>query len=209
MPPRTPHDPRPLQPRSLITQQQVLDAAVTALIEYGYAGATTVVIQQIAGVTRGRLLHQFPSRDQLLIAAVQHLATARLEANRELPTWPADPARRIDAAVEEMWASYQQGFFWAATEIWLAARYNDDLRQALLPAERTLGEKIRTSTDLMFGAELSKRPGYPATRELINTSMRGVALTYAFDRRPAGADGHLPIWKATAQRALLGASAVH
>ncbi|MET3808673.1 AcrR family transcriptional regulator [Nakamurella sp. UYEF19] len=203
MPPRIPNDPRPLQPRSLVTQQQVLDAAVTALIEHGYAGATTVVIQQLAGVTRGRLLHQFPARDQLLIAAVQHLAIARVEATRERTTWPEDPGSRIDAAIEEMWSTYQQGLFWASTELWLASRYNDDLRQALLPAERLLGEKIRTATDLMFGRELTAREGYTAMRELVNTSMRGVALTYSFDRRKAGTDGHLPIWKATARGRLL------
>ncbi len=203
MPPRTPDDPRPLQPRSLITQQQVLDAAVAALIEHGYTGATTVVIQRLAGVTRGLLLHQFPSRDRLLIAAVQHLAAARVEAIGGQTDWPLDPSRRIDAAVEAMWSTYQQGFFWASTELCLAARYNEDLRLALLPAERALGEKIRTATDLMFGTRLIDRPGYAATRELINTSMRGVALTYAFDRRTASTDGHLRVWQATARDALL------
>jgi AcrR family transcriptional regulator len=184
----------------------VLDAAVTALIEHGYAGATTIAIQRIAGVTRGRLLHQFPARDQLFVAAVQQLATARVEAIGGRADWPEDPARRIDAAVDAIWSTYQQGFFWASTELWLAARYNDDLRLALLPAERALGEKIRTATDLTFGSRLIDRAGHAATRELINTSMRGVALTYAFDRRAASGDSHLPVWKATARDVLLAAS---
>lgn len=194
------------QPRSLVTQARILDAAVEALIEHGYAGASTLRIQQMAQVSRGRLLHQFPSRDHLLIAAVQHLATARVEGTRERTGWPASPAERIDAAVDAMWSTYQQGYFWAATELWLASRYNDELREALLPAERSLGAKVRAATDLMFGEPLNRAAGYPAIRELINTSMRGVAVTYAFDRRHAASDSHLPIWKQLAREALLPGS---
>lgn len=196
--------PRQQQARSLVTQNQILDAAVEALIEHGYAGASTLRIQEMARVSRGRLLHQFPSRDQLLVAAVQHLAVARVEAVHERADWPEQPAARIDAAVDAMWSTYHQGYFWAATELWLAARYNDELRKALLPAERRLGEKVRNATDLLFGEPLNHHPRYPGTRELINTSMRGVAMAYAFDRRRPVDDSHLPLWKALAREALLG-----
>lgn len=194
---------RPLDPRSQATQQRILDAAVRALIDFGYAGASTLRIQEIAAVSRGRLLHQFPSRDQLLVAAVQHLATARFEALGKRTDWPSDPAERIDAAVDTMWASYRQEYFWAAMELWMAARSNSELREALLPAERKLGEKVRLATDHMFGSDLTGRPNYPFIRELINTSMRGVAITYTFDRRPGAGETHVLDWKGQARASLL------
>jgi AcrR family transcriptional regulator len=194
--------PRQTQPRSLVTQNQILDAAVDALVEYGYAGASTLRIQGMANVSRGRLLHQFPSRDQLLIAAVHHLAASRVDDIKKRTNWPSNPAKRIEAAVDAMWDTYQQQYFWAATELWLAARYNEDLREALTPAERLLGQKIRDATDAMFGSPLNQGPNYPWVRELITTSMRGVALTYAFDRRLAARDSHLPVWKKLAHEAL-------
>jgi AcrR family transcriptional regulator len=187
-----------MQARGLITQNRILDAAVQALVEHGYSGASTLRIQQIAGVSRGSLLHQFPSRDVLLVAAVQHLASARFDALGAQAEWPSDPADRARTVVATMWSTYQQDYFWAATELWIAARHNGDLRAALEREERILYRKIRAATDAMFGHPLNRHPDYPQVRELLNTSMRGVALTYTFDRRDATRDPHLSEWQALA-----------
>lgn len=189
---------RPPQARGLITQHRILDAAVRALVDHGYAGASTLRIQRLARVSRGSLLHQFPSRDALLVAAVQHLASARFEALGSRARWPLDPAERVRAVVETLWASYHQDYFWAATELWIAARHNDELRAALEREERVLYREIRAATDSMFGAPVTRHPDYPRIRELLTTSMRGVALTYAFDRRDATRDPHLRSWTAQA-----------
>jgi AcrR family transcriptional regulator len=188
--------------RSRVTQQHILDTAVEVLIEFGYSGASTLKIQERAGVSRGRLLHQYPHRDALLVAAVQHIAEARIAVAREAGDWPADPRERAAAAVDGMWGTYHQGYFWAATELWLAARHNEKLAAALAPRERALGAAIRAATDEMFGPQLSSHPRYPAVRETLNTSMRGVALTYSFEPRDFLADPHLGIWKDLAAREL-------
>jgi hypothetical protein len=86
--------------------------------------------------------------------------------------------------------------------MWTAARTNGGIAAALLPEERRLGAVVRTVVDGMFGVELASRPGYPAVRELLLTSMRGVALTYGFDPRDPAGDPHLAQWKATARRML-------
>lgn len=188
--------------RSKVTQQHILDSAVEVLIELGYSGASTLKIQERAGVTRGRLLHQYPSRDALLVAAVQHIAEARVAATRDLINWPSAHDERADAAVEAMWSTYHQGYFWAATELWLAARHNRSLAEALAPNERALGTAIRAAIDEMFGPDLTARPGYGGLREILNTSMRGVALTYTFEPRDPLTDQHLTIWKSLARREL-------
>jgi len=188
--------------RSRVTQQHILDSAVEVLIEFGYSGASTLKIQERAGVSRGRLLHQYPHRDELLVAAVQHLAEVRMAALHEANEWPDDPPERVAAAVEAMWEMYRQGYFWAATELWLAARNNAKLADALGPRERALGSFIRDMTAGMFGAELSAHPRYGDLREVLNTSMRGGALTYSFDHRSPAADPHLKLWTELALREL-------
>lgn len=188
--------------RSRATQQHILDTAVAVLIEHGYAGASTLKIQERAGVSRGRLLHQYPHRDALLVAAVQHLAEARMVALHQGTDWPVDPVQRVYAAVNAMWATYHQGYFWAATELWMAARNNAKLAEALGPREHALGAVVRATTDGMFGADLSARPRYPEVREVLTTSMRGVALTYAFDHRSPETDTHLRLWTDLALREL-------
>lgn len=193
-----------MQSRSLVTQNRILNAAVQALVEFGYAGASTVKIQELADVSRGRMLHQYPSRDELLVAAVQHLASARVDDAGAQVDWPVAPGARICAVVDAMWSTYQQDYFWAATELWIGARHNDGLRRALVPVERALNKRVRTATDAMFGVPFIDAPAYPVVRELLNTSMRGVALTYAFDRRRPSSEPDLALWKDLALDRLLG-----
>ncbi|MGC9544677.1 helix-turn-helix domain-containing protein, partial [Streptomyces sp. UG1] len=43
------------------TRAQIVDAAVESLIEVGVAATTTLEVQRRAGVSRGALLHHFPT----------------------------------------------------------------------------------------------------------------------------------------------------
>jgi len=193
--------------RTQASRQRILDAAVQCLVEHGYAGASTLRIQEVAGVSRGRLLHHFPSRDELLVAAVAHLAVGRVaelkEESAAAITAAHDDPARIDQAVATMWVNFHQPYFWAAIELWLAARHNQRLRTALRPAERRLARSIHDTLDAMFGPVFAARPRYVETKNLLVASMRGVSLTYAFDWRQADRDPHLAQWKDIA-RVLLG-----
>jgi len=186
------------------TRARILDAAVEVLFAEGYAGASTLQIQQRVGLSRGGLLHQFASRDDLLVAAVHHLTTARVAALVNERTWPDTPADRVDAAVEAMWFQYRQPFFWVSVELWLAARHNASIAEALGPKERELSTLIRESTDSFFGEELAAHAAYPRLVELLMTSMRGVALTYALTpRRNPARDPHLELWTSLARHHLM------
>ncbi|WP_216847411.1 TetR/AcrR family transcriptional regulator [Arthrobacter sp. SLBN-53] len=185
----------------------ILDAAVRALVENGYSGATTVVIQQLAGVSRGRLLHYFPSRDALLVAAAQHLAIERVaEMERwfdaAVPEGAANGPARIDYAISLLWSTFRQPYFWAAMELWTAARTDPGLRAGLAEAERRLGRAIEHVIATMFGPVHSSHPAFPDLRELLFSSMRGVALTYSIGERNADTDPHLRLWNDMAVRML-------
>lgn len=64
--------------RSAGTRQALLDATVMCLVEDGYVGTTGPAIADRAGLSRGAQLHHFGTRDQLVVAAVEHLAQMRL-----------------------------------------------------------------------------------------------------------------------------------
>jgi len=61
--------------RSARTRGKVLDATIDCLLELGYANTTTTLISERAGVSRGAQLHHFPTKAELVAAAVEHLAT--------------------------------------------------------------------------------------------------------------------------------------
>src|SRR3954452_8692323 len=92
----------------------ILDAAVELLVERGYSGTTTIAIQDRAGVTRGRLLHHFPSREALLVAAAHHLADERIVDMEQWFERLQDSApgggARVDRAIALLWSTFWQPY---------------------------------------------------------------------------------------------------
>lgn len=192
--------------RTADSRALILDAAVACLVEEGYAGASTLAVQARAGVSRGRLLHHFPNRAELLVAAAQHLITTLLaEVEQRAAALMADEPsgpERVDRAIDLMWATFQEPPFWAATELWVAARTDPSLRAALRADEPRLRAAMSAVGDVIWGPEITASPLYPDVRELLFTSMRGVAMVYAFEQRPATTDPHLRLWKRLAVQLL-------
>src|SRR5690606_192254 len=101
--PARPAKPRPTQQqRSAATQRRLLDATGECLVEYGWSGITTTLIAQRAGVSRGAQLHHCPTKAELVLAAVTHLAERRAEEIRtEASTLKAQSlAERVDRVVD-------------------------------------------------------------------------------------------------------------
>jgi AcrR family transcriptional regulator len=166
--------------RSAAMQQRLLDATVSALVECGYRGTTTLEVQKRAEVSRGALLHHFTSRSELMLAAIDHLTRERLAALRELANQaPPQRAKRVDWAVRVLWSSFEGPMFSASLELWLAARSDDDLRAALLPQERVLGKEIDELAADLFGPKLAARPRFRSTMNVLFDSMRGASIRSA------------------------------
>jgi AcrR family transcriptional regulator len=179
--------------RSATSRELIMRATVTILEEEGLAGATTVRIQEEAGLSRGRLLHHFPSREVLLVAAVQHVAKARWSTQRQSLTRKRGRAR-ILAAIDALWLTYEGSLFWAAMELWLGARTDSTLREHLLPQEEQLTRIVWDLCDELFGRALVAKPAYADFRDILISSMRGVAMTYAYNDRPKKTDPHREMW---------------
>ena len=196
--------------RSADSRQLILNATLDCLVENGYARTTTLTIQARAGISRGRLLHHFPSREHLLVAACQHLATAHLaelenSITRERTTQGSE-LEQLHWAIDTFWSTFGQRYFWGSIELWTAARTDARLRATLLPEERRLGAAIRQVIDALFAPGLLTHPNYQHVRELLFTSMRGVAMTYSFDQqRDRAQDPHLPMWRTLATSLLQSA----
>jgi AcrR family transcriptional regulator len=169
--------------RTARTRHALLDATVACLVEDGYLGTTGVAVARRAGLSRGAQLHHFGTRDELVVAAVEHLSRKRLDrVRRELGQLDrhsaqddanADPdgkmARRREAL--RLLADALSGPLYAATlELWVAARSSTELRQELMPAEERVNKelaalcrqyvtadplKIRLTLDLLLGRGVS------------------------------------------------------
>jgi AcrR family transcriptional regulator len=168
---------RTQEERSASTRQAVLDATIACLIEYGYGGTTTTAIQERAGVSRGALTHQFPSKNELLAAAIVHLAEVRaaemLASVGQRPSSSTDP---VEAGLRALWATFKTDLFQAAIELWIASRTDDGLHATLIEAEREVARQYSRAGEALFG-EAAQRDGFARGMESVVIHMRGAALT--------------------------------
>src|SRR5210317_1423008 len=65
--------------KSAMTRASLLEAAIQCFVKCGYKNTTTSRIAEEAGVSRGAMLHHFPSRDAVIRGAVFYLQEKRLE----------------------------------------------------------------------------------------------------------------------------------
>ncbi|MCP2319451.1 transcriptional regulator, TetR family [Nocardia amikacinitolerans] len=155
---------------------RLLDAAIESLVEVGYAGTTTLEVQNRAGVPRGTLQHHFPTKPDLLAGAVEHLAARRLaQLTTEFTAIPED-VDRLATAVELTMRMFSGSSFLAALEIWVGARTDAELRAAFLPLEQRLFELMHTSIRDIFRAEFPDDPRVPTITEFTIEIMTGLAM---------------------------------
>lgn len=123
-------------------------------MEVGFKATTTTEVARRAGVSMGALLHHFPTKGDLLTAAVAHSFGRRIEDYGALMTGLDPSADRLDAAIDLLWSMYARPTFTAWHELWVAARTDPDLtapvieidRQFMVASER-LYEQLFPDTD--------------------------------------------------------------
>jgi AcrR family transcriptional regulator len=206
--------PRTQQQRREETRRALLDAAVESLIEVGFARTTTLEVQRRADVSRGALLHHFPSKAELLVAAVDHLAEMRAKemkafASQLPPERPAERAAdapdapdapgsdaRTDAVLGLLWQCFSGTFFQVSMELRTAARTDPELRGVLILAERSLRDRIVAQSRSLFGRAVAEHPGLERTLDLTLQLMIGAAMSSVLHGETSGLDVLIDDWKA-------------
>ena len=171
--------------RTAGTRAKLLDAAIDCLVELGFAKTSTQEIARRAGVSRGAQLHHFPSKESLVIAAVEHLVDRRLS---EILEAEPDPARGPEILAD----AFSGPLFYAALELWVAARTDPALHEAMIPLERRVAEAIQGGAQIVMGSKMS-----PESIELSVELARGLAVSALFRTPEADAqlrERLLPIW---------------
>ena len=162
------------QERSDATRARLMAATVDCLVERGWSGTTTTVVAQRAGVSRGAQLHHYPTREELVLAAVAHLGAAGFADARQRAA-ALGPGRT--AAVLDMLADLHTGpLFRAMLELWVAARTDDALRAAVVPLEAEVGRETHRLTVELLGADES-RPGVRAAIQQTLDLVRGLGVS--------------------------------
>jgi AcrR family transcriptional regulator len=161
--------------RTATTRKAVLEATLDLLVERGYAGTSTRLAADRAGVSLGALQHHFRTKADLSVEALSY-ASARL-AEEFVATSKAsgDVLDRFGSILDRLFEVFNGPTFVAAVEIHLASRTDTDLQAAVLTLNREVESLILGSACELL-PEISDDPEFPALITTSVSAVRGLAL---------------------------------
>ena len=121
--------------RSAATRVRLLDATIDCLVDLGWSGTSTTEVVRRAGVSRGAQVHHYPTKEDLVVAAVEHLCNRRMDEYRatlaRLPASERTPAASIDL----LWSIWSGPTLEAWLELIVACRTRPALRARFVEFE--------------------------------------------------------------------------
>ncbi len=163
--------------KSELTRTSILEAAVDCFYELGYANTTTENIAQTAGVSRGAMLHHFPTRFVLIKAAIEHLNRKRLEWFEEEESVVQRGAEhtRIEEGIDTYWKQLNSPTFIVFHELKVAARTDKELAKVLLPAMQEFDKAFYQSVRRIF-PDLVLSEAFERANYLTQYLLEGIAM---------------------------------
>lgn len=165
------------QTKSENTRTAILEATLDCLHRLGYGNTTTEVIAQVAGMSRGALLHHFANRMELVKAAIEHLTQKRLNEYLERQTAIQNGGRhsRISAGIDEYWRQLNTPEFVVFHELLVASRTDEELRAALMPANDAFRKAAIKASQQVF-PDLAQSESFREANELTRYLLEGMAI---------------------------------
>ncbi|KIA64131.1 MULTISPECIES: TetR/AcrR family transcriptional regulator [Nocardia] len=200
----TPHEPK--QDRSRATRQRLLEATIDCLAETGWAAATVAVVAERAGVSRGAAQHHFPTREDLITAALEYMFDTRTQQAKDEAVAMAEVASgvgRTEAVVAGLVESYTSPLFKAALQVWTHAAADPALRERIVPLEAKFGRISHRRAVEALGVDDSD----PVTHHLVQATLdmaRGLGLADVLTDDSARRKDIVQQWAATLHEALHG-----
>jgi len=170
--------------RTAETRNALLEATLDALVEVGFKGTTTTEVARRAGVSVGALQGHFPTKVELLTAAIDHALNRRIE-EFELLMAGLDPrADKLDEAIDLLWSMFSGATGTACHELWVAARTDRDLAPAVIETDRQFAaacERIASDLLALDGPADTASPFVQIGPQMAFALMNGLAISRSID----------------------------
>jgi AcrR family transcriptional regulator len=162
---------------------RLIQAAIQTLYRSGHAATTTIEVARRARVSRGAMLHHFPTRNHLLLATADHILQSDREFRRErlFKANVASGLERFYAASDISWEVHRRPSNIALLEIMMATRSDKALGKAFASFQRRW-EQSRRDAAMRMAADLGIGDVVAVANliRLHQACMRGLAIELMF-----------------------------
>jgi AcrR family transcriptional regulator len=179
--------------RTAATRRALLDATLDALVEVGFKGTTTTEVARRAGVSMGALQGHFPTKSELLAAAVTYSLDRRVEEFGVLMAGLDPSADKLDEAIDLLWSMFCGSTYVAAHELWVAARTDPDLAPVVIDTDKQFAAACAGVYAQLFSAsdfaDTSLNPAIGL--QMVFALMNGLALARSIEGYESLATGEV------------------
>jgi AcrR family transcriptional regulator len=185
------------------TRKALIDAAIVALAQRGYAGVSTNQVCEAAKVSRGAMLHHFASRVDLMMAVAEAVHRQHVTYYENHLTSEGTAAERLARLINAAWHTHTQPSTVALHEIWMATRADKELAARFRPFQAA--SDARATRDLIAylpDSGLSAEASAGANRFLV-AALRGLAIDSAMGRDAEEQQDEITALHAAAQALLI------
>lgn len=165
---------RTQEDRSASTRARLYEAAVNCLYTRGYAATTTMIVSEEAGVSRGAMLHQFPTKVDLMLYVVQAAYEEELQLYHQALDPIPDPRERRLAFPKLVWEILRRPAGVAVLEIMQGSRSDPELSARLKPLQREIEQDSFRQVEAVVGK--SNQKSTAAVTRLVVWTIRGLSI---------------------------------
>ncbi len=165
--------------KSAMTRDRILDAAIDCFIRLGYTNVTTAKVADFAGVSRGAMLHHFPSKVELIRAAIEYLHEKLIEDYTVRVTnlsTDLQGSKRRRAGIDAYWEHLTGDLFIAYHELCIAGRTDPDLQEILEQSITRFEDHITETNSDLFEEWQDHGERYLLAMDVTKFLMEGMAV---------------------------------
>jgi AcrR family transcriptional regulator len=163
--------------KSKSTRNLILDSAIECLFEEGYSDTSTALIAAKAGLSRGAMMHHYPTKIDLITALIEHLNEKRKFAYSQLVASIPDTKRlEQEAGIEAYWELLTSKESIALKELRNAARTDNQYSEILGQATREIENEWRDFVLTLFPEWKNKPDQFNLAMDLTQFLMEGMAM---------------------------------
>lgn len=161
-------------------RKKIVDTAIQCLCDLGYHQTTTKIIAERAAISRGAILHHFPTRSELMEAVFKEVSNQRTEYHRARLEGISDPKARFLELVEILWETMISPTGVARLELLVGTRSDPELKDQF---DALNANHVQQSKDNLW--EMAKTIGFHSDAErnkidafthLYVATMRGLSI---------------------------------
>ena len=119
--------------RSRQTQAKIMQATLECVLSQGIRATSTVDVAHAAGVSRGALVHHYPTREALMQAALEDLLEREVESVRDLAERMLKGEMDVDGLLQALHEHFKGDLFMITLEYLTTARTDPAIMSVLEP----------------------------------------------------------------------------